>query len=144
MCMNKYCDIIEYDKIGRVLFVHIKNVEIKYFYKYDDDDDTRVCKIYSKNNKSNYKTVLFQSLTKENEYIDNKLIQEGDIYNVEITYNNLGQESELKRLNKEKNTEYKKITFRNTFGIPMIWVEEYNKSKNVIFKVDLHKIKNKT
>tara|TARA_B110000503_G_C6899480_1_gene310091 strand:- start:154 stop:579 length:426 start_codon:yes stop_codon:yes gene_type:complete len=140
--MNKYCDIIEYDKIGRVLFVHIKSVEMKYFYKYNDDD-TRVCKIYSKNNKSNYKTVLFQSLTKENEYIDNKTIQEGDIYNVEIAYDNLGQESELKRINKKRNTEYKKITFRNSFGAPMIWVEEYNKSRNIIFKVDLDKIKNK-
>ena len=137
MYMSKYEHIIEYDNLGRVLFMRIPNLDMHYSYKYSGNK--RVCEITSKNNKSNYKTTSFQELI-DNNYIDSKLIQLGDVYDVEITYDKLGREVELKRLNKKKDTRYTKTTFRNSKGYPLIWIEEYNESKSIGFKVDMEKI----
>ena len=140
--MNKYCDIIEYDKIGRIISIYIKVVGIQYNYEYNDENRTRICTIFSENNKSNYKTTIYQHLTDNDEYIDCKSITEGDTYDLEIKYDELGKEIELKRVNKKSNTNYKKTTFRNKLGTPKIWIEEYDKKKSIGFKVDMNKIMN--
>lgn len=140
--MNKYCDIIEYDKIGRIISIYIKVVGIQYNYEYNDENRARICTIFSENNKSNYKTTIYQNLTDNDEYIDCKSITEGDTYDLEIKYDELGKEIELKRVNKKSNTNYKKTTFRNKLGTPKIWIEEYDKKKSIGFKVDMNKIMN--
>jgi hypothetical protein len=135
--MSQHEQIIEYDKLGRVLFLKIPNLDITYSYKYLNNK--RVCEIVSYKNKSNYKTTSFQELI-DNKYVDNKLIQIGETYDIEITYDKFGREVELKRLNKRKDTKYKKTTFRNSKGLPLIWIEEYNEIKTLGFKVEMEKI----
>ncbi len=135
--MSQYEQIIEYDKLGRVLFLKIPNLDIIYSYKYLNNK--RICEIVSNKNKSNYKTTSFQEFI-NNKYVDNKLVQLGEVYDIEITYDKFGREVELKRFNKKKDTKYKKITFRNSKGLPLIWIEEYNETKTLGFKVEMEKI----
>jgi hypothetical protein len=135
-----YNNTIEYDKYGRVIFLKILEPEMSYRYRYYNSG--RTCIIESSQNKSNYKTVSHQVLLGE-KYVDKKVIQYGEKYDIEIKYDLQGKEIEIIRRNKVDNTNYKKTTYRNKEGESIIWFEKYNDSSNVGFKVNLDILKNK-
>jgi hypothetical protein len=136
--MSSFNNIIEYDKEGRMVFMKLIEPEIIYKYKYEDDE--RVCTIESPKNKSNYKTTTFQTKTKDG-YIDRKVIQNGEVYDIEIEYDKEGRELEIFRTNKKKNTLYKKRIIRDKNGEALIWFEKYNENFSIGFKVDMELLK---
>ena len=131
--------ILEYDRFDRVIYMKFPYSTIEYFYKYSDDG--RICEIKSNENKSNNITTIFQKFI-NNKYVDLKKIENGEVYNTEIIYNNDGLEIEVERINNKKNTYYNKTIFRNKEGCATIWIEKYNNEKTIGFKVDLKKIIN--
>ena len=131
--------ILEYDRLDRVIYMKFPFSTIEFFYKYSDDG--RICEIKSNENKSNNTTTIFQKFI-NNKYVDLKKVENGEVYNTEIIYNNDGLEIEVERINNKKNTYYNKTIFRNKEGCATIWIEKYNNEKTIGFKVDLKKIIN--
>lgn len=135
-----YNNIIEYDKYGRVVFLKIMEPEMSYRYRYYVSG--RTCIIESNQNKTNYRTVSHQILVND-KYLEKKVVQYGEKYDIEIKYDLKGREIEIKRKNKVDNTNYKKTIYRNRAGESVIWFEKYNDNSNIGFKVNLEMIKNK-
>lgn len=129
-----------YDKLGRVLFYNIVNLNLTYEYIYDDLNiySNRKCIIKNENNNSNFKTVITQKFI-DKKYVDLKKKEYGDVYEIITEYNERGDEIKIERINKIKNTFYSKLYIRNKFGKPVIWLEKYNEQKNIgfIIKKDL-------
>lgn len=129
-----------YDKLGRVLFYNIVNLNLTYEYIYDDLNiySNRKCIIKNENNNSNFKTVITQKFI-DKKYVDLKKKEYGDVYEIITEYNERGDEIKIERINKIKNTFYSKIYIRNKYGESVIWLEKYNEQKNIgfIIKKDL-------
>ena len=120
--------ILEYDRLDRVIYMKFPFSTIEFFYKYSDDG--RICEIKSNENKSNNTTTIFQKFI-NNKYVDLKKVENGEVYNTEIIYNNDGLEIEVERINNKKNTYYNKTIFRNKEGCATIWIEKYNNEKTI-------------
>ena len=132
-----YSSIIKYDKQKRPISMSLPDVGLEYLYIYSNKGRTVI--LESKKQKSNYKTIIHQKLI-GSEYKDCTVLQEGDVYDIEIEYDDFGNEKNLKRTNKQKDTKYSKRTFIDKNGIPLIWAEVYNGITSIGFKVDLEKI----
>jgi hypothetical protein len=126
-----------YDKLGRITFYNIADLDLTYEYIYCDDLNicsNRKCIIKNENNNSNFKTVITQKFLNKN-YIDLKKEEFGDIYEITTEYNEEGKEINIERINKLKNTFYSKLYIRNKNGELMIWIEKYNEQKNIGFRI---------
>ena len=126
-----------YDKLGRITFYDIVDLDLTYEYIYCDDLNiysNRKCIIKDENNNSNFKTVITQDFVGEN-YIDLKKEEFGDVYEINTEYNKEGKEIKIERINKLKNTFYSKVYIRNKYGESVIWLEKYNEQKNIGFKI---------
>lgn len=126
-----------YDKLGRITFYDIVDLDLTYEYIYCDDLNicsNRKCIIKDENNNSNFKTVITQKFLNKN-YIDLKKEEFGDIYEITTEYNERGEEIKIERINKLKNTFYSKIYIRNKYGESVIWLEKYNEQKNIGFRI---------
>jgi hypothetical protein len=128
---------LTYDKLGRIIFYNIVDLNLTYEYVYFDDLDIyskRKCIIKNENNYSNFKTIITQDFVGEN-YIDLKKEEFGDVYEINTEYNKEGKEIKIERINKLKNTFYSKVYIRNKNGESIIWLEKYNEHKNIGFKI---------
>jgi hypothetical protein len=125
-----------YDKLGRVLFYNIVDLDLVYEYIYDDLNicSDRKCIIKNKNNNSNFETVITQKFI-DKKYVDLKKKEYGDVYEITTEYNERGDEIKIERINKIKNTFYSKIYIRNKYGESVIWLEKYNEQKNIGFRI---------
>lgn len=137
--MEVFNNIKEYDKKGRIIKCQIKNPELIFNYIYNEKLNIRTCVYESEKNRSNFLEIITEK-KEGNNYIPTKREIKGDIYETIIEYNNLGLETFIKRINKHKDSLYIKNIIRNNKGEEKIWIEKYNDTFNLGFKVDLKKI----
>lgn len=126
-----------YDKLGRLIFCEINNLSLTYEYVYCDNlnfNSNRTCIIKNEDNSSNFKTIIIQQFI-NNKYINSKKEELGEVYKTTVEYNDRGEEIKMERINKIKNTFYSKVYIRDKFGKPIIWLEKYNKEKNIGFRI---------
>lgn len=126
-----------YDKLGRITFYDIVDLDLTYEYIYCDDLNicsNRKCIIKDENNNSNFKTVITQKFINK-KYVDLKKKEYGNVYEIITEYNERGEEVKIERINKLKNTFYSKIYIRNKYGESVIWLEKYNEQKKIGFKI---------
>lgn len=129
--------LFEYDKLNRLIYMLVQNTNIEYNYIYNNCNRTLI--IRDEKNRSNFKTTIEQKKI-DNYYKNVKMFSEGEVYDTETLYNDKEQIVLIKRINKIKNTCYKKETVRNKFGDEVFWVDDYEGEVNIGFKVDLKKI----
>jgi hypothetical protein len=135
---KKKKQIFVYDKLGRITFYDIVDLDLTYEYVYCDESDinsNRECVIKSFNNNSNFKTIINQIFI-DGKYIDLKKKEIGDTYEIITDYNRKGEVLSVNRMNKLKNTTFSKTYIRNKKGEAIIWFEKYNKQKNIGFKLN--------
>tara|TARA_B100000900_G_C20396093_1_gene640722 strand:- start:425 stop:844 length:420 start_codon:yes stop_codon:yes gene_type:complete len=132
-----YNNIFEYDKEGRIIKHQV--MEPKMNIVYEHKNNLRICTSTSYFNNTNHLEIVTQKKFKD-DYIDIKTHQEGEIYNITTEYDDNGKKIFVTRLNKVTNSIYRKKIIRDSSGAEKIWLEEYDKEKNIGFKVDMEKI----
>ena len=91
----------KFDKKDRLIFKLEPVTNTIFKYKYDDINLSRTITILNEKNRSNFKTVITQ-VRYNKIYVDKVRKEFGDVYNITTTYDDEGNISSYKQINKKK------------------------------------------
>jgi hypothetical protein len=111
---------------------------------YEYGDKWRKITITNSKNRSNHTTIIEQNISENGNFIDSKKTEEGDVYIIKTTYDDKGREKQYEQINKIKQTNLIKTTYRPGEGETCVYIMNYNGNKEIGFKADAKKLRPKS
>ncbi len=117
------------------------NTIVLYKYILRENDEHRKELWINHKNKSNFRTIIksYFSISTFN-WMKYSMLEIGETYNTYYKFDSNQKVIYLRRFNKIKKTEFKKITITKT-DESHVWITEYNGKKEIGFKIDRNKLK---